>query len=251
VSALYDTIGTTYARYRRPDPRVQAAIAQAIGDARTIVNVGAGSGSYEPTHRAVVAVEPSRTMIVQRPPGSAPVVQASAETLPFRDGAFDASLALLTTHHWPDARAGLAEMARVSHRQVIFTHDRDSFDKFWLVTDYVPEIPVLIDIERFLTPIEETLDITDVIDVPVPADCTDGFLCAYWRRPEMYLDPDARHAISGLAILGEAIAPAMQRLAADIASGAWDARYGHLRALDELDLGYRIVIANGLRQSER
>jgi len=248
MPALYDTIGATYGRYRRPDPRIQRAIDSALGDARAVVNVGAGAGSYEPAGRQVIAVEPSRTMIAQRPHGAVPAVQAVAERLPFGERAFDAALAVLTTHHWPDARAGLAEMARVSRRQVIFTHGHASFDDFWLVRDYVPEIPQLIRDERFMPPIDDTLNVVEVIDIPVPWDCTDGFLCAYWRRPEMYLDPDAREAISGFAMLGDAITgPAIRRLAADIESGDWDQRYGHLRTLESLNLGYRLVVASGLR----
>ncbi len=246
MTALYDTIGTTYGRYRRPDLRVQAAIDAALGDAKTVVNIGAGSGSYEPAG-LIIAVEPARTMIAQRPIGSAPVVQAVAEHLPFRDKQFDAALAILTTHHWPDPRAGLREMARISHKQIILTHNDAAFANFWLTVEYIPELPRLDLAERFMPPIEDTMRITDIIPVPVPWDCTDGFLCSYWRRPEMYLDPDARAAISGLALLGDDITgPAINRLAADIKSGAWDARYGHLRELDELDLGYRIIVAEGV-----
>jgi SAM-dependent methyltransferase len=249
MKALYDEIGTTYGRYRRPDSRVQAAIDRALGDARTVANIGAGSGSYEPAGRNLISVDPSLTMIGQRPHGAAPVVQAVAEHLPFSDGQFDATLAILTTHHWPDARAGLAELARISRRQTIFTHNAAAFDEFWLTNDYVPELPRLDQAERFMPPIEDTLRIVETIPVPVPWDCTDGFLCAYWRRPEMYLDPDARAAISGLALLGDSITgPAIQRLSEDIESGAWDARHGHLRELDELDLGYRIIVAEGLRE---
>ncbi len=249
MTALYDAIGTTYARYRQPDSRIQAAIDSALGDARTVANIGAGSGSYEPTARSVIVVEPSRTMIAQRPGEAAPVVQAVAERLPFGDRQFDAALAVLTTHHWPDARAGLTEMARISRRQVIFTHNAAAFDDFWLITDYLPEFPRFDNHERFMPPIEATMNIIDIVAVPVPSDCTDGFLCAYWRRPEMYLDPDARAAISGLALIGDvALTPAMQRLAADIKSGAWDERYGYLRRLDSLDLGYCIIVADGLRR---
>jgi SAM-dependent methyltransferase len=249
MTALYDTIGKTYRRYRRPDPRIQAAIDGALGGARSILNVGAGAGSYEPVGREVTAVEPSRTMIAQRPSGATPVVQAVAEHLPFTAGQFDAALAILTTHHWPDPRAGLAEVARVSRKQVIFTHNAAAFEDFWLTSHYIPELPHLDLAERFMPPIEDTLRITATIPVPVPWDCTDGFLCAYWRRPEMYLDPDARAAISGLALLDdEIIAPAMRRLGDDIASGAWDTRYGHLRELSEFDLGYRIIVADGLRR---
>jgi SAM-dependent methyltransferase len=248
VGSLYDAIGRTYSTYRRPDPRIQAAVDAAIAGAGTIVNVGAGGGSYEPATGKVFAIEPSRTMIRQRPHSATPVLQGVAERLPLRDHEFDVGLAILTTHHWTDARAGLAEMARVSERQVIFTHGPGSFDDFWLVRDYVPEIRQLIRDERFLPPIEETLAIVEIIDVAVPWDCTDGFLCAYWRRPEMYVDPARRAGISTFAVLdADVVAPAIRRLQSDIESGAWDRRYGRLRDLQELDLGYRIVIANGLR----
>lgn len=248
MTALYDTIGATYGRYRRPDPRIQAAIDAALGDAKSIANIGAGSGSYEPDGLRI-AVEPSLTMIAQRRANAAPVLQAVAEHLPFLDNQFDVALAILTTHHWPDPRAGLAEVARISRRQIILTHNDAAFADFWLTVDYIPELPKLDLAERFMPPIEETLHITDIFPVPVPWDCTDGFLCSYWRRPEMYLDPDARAAISGLALLGDEITrPAIRRLTEDIASGGWDARYGHLRELDELDLGYRIIIAEGLRR---
>lgn len=248
MTALYDTIGTTYSRYRRPDRRVQAAIDAALGEAKTIANIGAGSGSYEPAGLRV-AVEPARTMIAQRPHDAAPVVQAVAEHLPFRDEQFDAALAILTTHHWPDPRTGLTEMARISRKQIILTHNDAAFADFWLTVDYIPELPKLDLAERFMPPIEDTLRIADIVPVPVPWDCTDGFLCSYWRRPEMYLDPDARAAISGLALLADEITgPAIQRLADDLASGAWDRKYSHLRELDELDLGYRIIITEGLRR---
>lgn len=247
MPALYDQIGTTYSRYRRPDPRVQAAIDAALGDAKSVANIGAGSGSYEPAGLRI-AVEPARTMIEQRLPTAAPIVQAVAEHLPFRDHEFDAALAILTTHHWPDPRAGLAQMARISRRQIILTHNDAAFADFWLTRDYIPELPKLDLAERFMPPIEDTLRITEILPVPVPWDSTDGFLCAYWRRPEMYLDPDARAAISGLALLpDDVIAPAIERLADDVASGEWVRRYSHLLDLEELDLGYCIVVCEGLR----
>src|SRR6185312_11185653 len=139
MTELYDAIGKTYAEYRRPDPRIASTIMNAIGDASTIVNIGAGTGSYEPRGRNVVAVEPSLTMIGQRPPDAAPVVRAFASRLPFRDGQFDTALALMTVHHWSDQRAGLREMARVAKRSVIFTWDNDHYG-MWLTRDYFPSV---------------------------------------------------------------------------------------------------------------
>src|SRR6266850_1722401 len=202
MAELYDAIGQGYDLHRRPDPRIASAIVAALGPADTVVNVGAGAGSYEPRDRRVVAVEPSRAMIGQRRPCSAPVVQASATALPFRDAAFDAALAVLTVHHWPDRARGLAELTRVARRMVILTWDPAS-SGFWLVDDYFPEIaiidrpifPGLDELTRMLGPI-------DVRSIPVPHDCSDGFLGAYWRRPHAYLDAGVRGAISTFAKLG-------------------------------------------------
>ena len=184
TGALYDQIGVRYATRRKPDSRIQAQIDAALGPCNRILNVGAGSGSYEPVNRFVVAVEPSIEMIRQRPPGAAPVVQASASQLPFQDQSFDAALALLTVHHWPHREQGLAEMRRVAReRVVIFTWDPEH-SGFWLVQQYFPEIlemdrpafPSLREIESIIGPAVSSV-------VPVPADCRDGFLGAYWQRP--------------------------------------------------------------------
>jgi SAM-dependent methyltransferase len=241
VTALYDAIGGGYAAARRTDPRLVRAIRDALGDAKRVVNVGAGSGSYEPPDLAVVAVEPSAEMIRQRPPRAAPCVQASAEDLPFADGAFDAALAVLTVHHWSDRARGLAEMRRVAKKRVVvFTWDPDFIDAFWLVTDYLPEVGAL-DLPRF-PKIDRLLPGARVTAVPIPHDCTDGFLGAYWRRPEAYLDERVRRGISVLQQLPhDVVDAAIARLAADLASGAWERRNGRLRALPELDLGYRLV----------
>lgn len=248
MGALYDTIGNTYGRYRRPDPRIQRVIERALGGAETVLNIGAGTGSYEPTGQNVIAVEPSRTMIRQRPPGAAAVVQGSAESLPFGDHAFDAALALLTMHHWSDAVAGLAEAARVARRQLVLTWEPTVFAGFWLITDYVPEIAPRDGGLASLSTVLRTLRVDQVVNVEVPHDCTDGFAGAYWSRPEMYLDADARAAISAFATLDDEVTTrAMKRLARDIESGAWDARYGGVRAIESLDLGYRLVVASGLR----
>jgi SAM-dependent methyltransferase len=241
---IYDTIGRGYDAWRRPDPRIAAAITDALGGAASVVNVGAGAGSYEPADRPVVAVEPSGAMLAQRAPGAAPAVQASATDLPFGDGAFAAALAVLTVHHWSDRARGLRELRRVTReRVVVLTWDPKASYEFWLVDEYFPEIvvmdrplfPTLDDFAAALGPIA-------VRPVPVPHDCVDGFLGAYWRRPAVYLDAGARGAISTFTKIADP-APALARLAADLADGTWDRRHGHLRARDRLDLGYRIVIA--------
>jgi SAM-dependent methyltransferase len=246
TSTRYDKIGASYTRTRRTEPRVAAQIHAALGDARRVVNVGAGTGSYEPTNREVVAVEPSPTMISQRSPSSAPVLRAFAERLPFRDATFDAALAIFTVHHWRDTRRGLLELARVARRQVILSYDAMVEQGFWLVDDYFPEIAALDDDNRAYTSreIARVLDVQRVEPVLVPTDCVDGFAACYWSRPESYVDPDVQAGISGLARLDpEVRARGTQRLRADLASGAWDARYGHLRTLTELDVGYRLLVA--------
>jgi SAM-dependent methyltransferase len=244
MAHLYDAIGLGYGRYRRPDPRIAAAVLDALGDAAAVVNVGAGAGSYEPVDRPVVAVEPSSAMIRQRPVGSAPVVQASATHLPFRDAAFAAALAVLTVHHWGDRVRGLVELARVArHRLVIITWD-PATSGFWLVEDYFPTIA---EIDRqLLPPMEEfrqALGTIELRPLPVPCDCTDGFLGAYWRRPHAYLDPGVRGAISTFAKIGD-VESGLAHLRRDLADGTWERRYGHLLGKAELDLGYRLVIAH-------
>jgi len=227
--AVYDTIGVGYAARRRPDPRIQARIDAAIGSARRVLNVGAGAGSYEPP--GAIAVEPSRTMLSQRTNGNV-AVQAVAERLPFSDGAFDVALAVVTVHHWPDLAAGLAELRRVAARQVIVTFDRTVHDQHWIF-DYAP-------VPNALPPID-ALGLANVEVVEVPHDCTDRFLVAPWRYPEEYLDPAARAAMSGLALLDDDIVDwAMRRLAADLRSGEWARKHGHLLRLESIDVGLRI-----------
>jgi len=241
VAQLYDAIGRDYRAYRRPDPRLAAAITDALGRAETLVNVGAGAGSYEPADRTVVAVEPSTAMIRQR--GSdTPVVQASATELPFRDGAFAASLAVLTVHHWPDRARGLAELARVAGRRVVVLTWDPAASGFWLVDDYFPEM-VAIDRRIFpsLDDFRRALGRIEVRPLPIPHDCTDGFLGAYWRRPAAYLDAGVRGAISTFAKLGE-VEGGLARLRADLDDGTWMRRHGDLLGRAELDLGYRLVI---------
>jgi SAM-dependent methyltransferase len=243
MTELYDRIGLTYAQRRRPDPRIAAAIDAALGDARTVVNVGAGAGSYEPAGREVTAVEPSETMIAQRPPGSAPVVRAYAEALPFADGAFDASMAVLSDHHWPDRVGGLRELRRVARRSVVFTWDRDAAGDSWLVGDYLPEFALETAASLSIGEIAAALGGARIEPVPIPRDCRDGFLHAYWARPEAYLDPSVRACISVFAAIDAT--EGLARLQADLASGAWHDRHGHLLERDALDLGYRMVIADG------
>jgi SAM-dependent methyltransferase len=240
--ALYDRIGLSYTATRREDARLAAAIRAALGDARTVVNVGAGAGSYEPRDREVVAVEPSEAMIAQRRPGAAPAVQATANHLPFADGSFDAAMAVLSDHHWDDRRAGLRELRRVARRAVVLTFDPAYTDRFWLVTEYLPgfsELPGLT-----IDDLVAALGGAEVVPVPVPADCTDGFFGAFWRRPEAYLDARVRAGISVFARMPDADVEACVRtLRADLASGAWHERHADLLELDELDLGYRLLVA--------
>jgi SAM-dependent methyltransferase len=242
----YDSIGGTYSETRRPDARIARQIAVALGDARTVVNVGAGVGSYEPSDREVVAVEPSAVMIAQRPGDAAPAVQASAEALPFPDAAFDAALAVLTMHHWSDWRAGIAELRRVARRRVVMlTFDPACISSYWLVRDYLPVIAAE-DERRFppLATVAEALGGASVASVPIAEDCTDGFLCAWWKRPLAYLDASVRANISSLSRLPpEAVGDALARLERDVADGTWATRNAELLARDEADFGYRLLVA--------
>ena len=244
----YAGLGISYARQRRPDPRIAAQINAALGDARTVVNVGAGTGSYEPADRSVLAVEPSLVMLGQRPSRAAPAVRAPAESLPFPDRAFDVAMAVLTVHHWTSPAAGLAELRRVAGRQVVLTWDPVVTSQFWLVDDYLPEIAERERELACLSVVQAGLGAggreVHVQVVPVAGDCRDGVLGAYWRRPEAYLKPEIRAAMSGIALLDQqTVRAGLGRLAADLASGRWHERYGQLLGRDELDLGYRLVVA--------
>ena len=247
--AVYDSIGRSYTATRQTEPRIAARIWAALGDARTVVNVGAGTGSYEPTDRQVTAVEPSAVMLAQRPPGAAPAVQAGAESLPFADASFDAAMAVLTLHHWGDWRAGCAELRRVARdRVVVLSWDPAFRRRYWLGPEYFAH---LLDDEG--DPFPSLADQAAALDaeveiVPVPWDCRDGFMSAFWRRPEAYLDPSVRAGISSLAKRSEAeLADGLARLRADIDSGAWARRHADLLRLDELDLGYRLLIGAAAR----
>ena len=241
MTALYDRIGLNYADLRHPEPRIAAQIRQALGNARTVVNVGAGTGSYEPADMAVTAIEPSAEMNAKRRVAAQRVVQASAEDLPFADNSFDAAMAILTVHHWPDKGAGIREMRRVARGAVvILTFDPDA--RPWL-TDYLPgladldtkSMPKMSDYARWLGDVR-------IETVPVPYDCVDGFLYAYWRRPDAYLDPRIRSGSSSFWALPEAEA-GLQRLADDLESGRWQDRYGELLESEDYDAGYRLVVA--------
>ena len=220
VATLYDNIGRTYSDRRQSDPRINAAIEGALEGCDSILNVGAGAGSYEPRSRWVVAVEPSRTMIAQRPAGAAPVVQGCAEALPFRKGSFDAVVGILTVHHWKDQARGFSECARVARSRVIFlTIDIDVCARFWLF-DYFPE---LLRVDRNIFPsiarFEDAFGSIKSIAVPVPADCYDGFLGAYWKRPRAYLDPLVRESVSTFYKIGS-VESQLARLEKDIESRA-------------------------------
>lgn len=240
MAAVYDTIGVNYADLRKPDPRIAATIAAALGTARTVLNVGAGAGSYEPADREVTALEPSAEMIRQRRQPAAAVIQGHAEDLPFEDDAFDASMAILTIHHWTDQPRGLAEMRRVTRGPVVLlTYDPAKRD-FWLA-DYFPGLVTLDDKEMpKLSDFEAWLGRVEIASVPVPHDCVDGFLNAYWRRPAAYLDAQIRAAMSPFWKLGD-ITGQLARLERDLENGAWVERYGDLLTLDTYDAGYRLV----------
>jgi SAM-dependent methyltransferase len=206
------------------------------------LNVGAGAGSYEPSEGPVIAVEPSEVMLSQRAGRSAPAIRAVGEWLPVRDRAFDVALAVLTIHHWPDPIAGLRELQRVASRQVILHFEPDF--AFWLADEYVPEVRSVDAGVPTVAEVVAALGNTRVESIPIPHDCLDGFFAAYWRRPEAYLDPSVRANISNLARLGDDdLGPGLDRLGRDLASGAWEAAHQDLLARDELDLGYRLIIA--------
>ncbi len=243
---LYDTIGATYTLTRRTDPRIAAQIWDALGDARTVVNVGAGTGSYEPSDRYVLAVEPSALMRSQRRPDGAPCLIGSAESLPFDDQSFDAAIAVATIHHWPDPIAGLREMRRVARRVVVFTHDSSDagwLHRFWLTRDYLPEIADLLVGRPALSELADAIG-ARVEPVPIPWDCTDGFLEAHWRRPEAYLDDSVRRGVSVWSRVGPEVEQRVVRsLRDDLASGRWAERNRDLVDLDAAELGLRLLIA--------
>ena len=241
----YDRIGRTYAATRATEPRIAARIWAALGDARTVVNVGAGTGNYEPPDREVTAVEPSPVMRAQRPPDAAPAIAGVAEQLPFEDAAFDAAMAVLTLHHWADWRAGCAELRRVAReRVVVLSWDPSYRERMWLSDEYFESLS-WEDVAHFPTLADQAAALDAEIEVvPVPWDCRDGFFSAYWRRPEAYLDPAVRAGISTLARREEELVEGLARLREDLESGEWARRHADLLALEELDLGYRLLVAS-------
>lgn len=242
----YNAIGLGYGDVRRPDPRLAAAIWLALGDAASVVNVGAGTGSYEPEDRDVIAIEPSEVMIAQRPADAAPAVKATAEALPLEDKSVDAALAVLTLQHWDDVERGLGEMVRVARRRVVLvTMDVAALAELWLVRDYVPEtLPVHAAGFPSIKWLLGALPGATASRMPVPRDCPDGFMVAFWGRPEAYLDPHTRSGTSGWHQLPPAVvARALGELQHDLERGEWDRRYGQLRQQSTLDVGLRLIRA--------
>ncbi|MDQ8044102.1 MAG: class I SAM-dependent methyltransferase [Solirubrobacteraceae bacterium] len=240
---VYARIAPTYATRRTTDPQIAARIWAALGDARTILNVGAGTGSYEPTDRDVTAVEPSAAMREARPPGAAPCIEASADDLPFADGTFDAAMAVLSDHHWPDPVAGYRELARVARRVVVFQWDNHlGPHPFWLIRDYLPEFRALAAGKPSLQERAASIDAT-ITPVPIPSDCADAFFPAFWGRPEAYLDPAVRASTSVWARLGPDVeARVTAQLARDLADGTWHRRNAALLTAPEADIGARLMV---------
>ena len=247
-TARYDQIGEGYSLTRREDPHISAAIRRALGDAQSVVNVGAGTGSYEPDDRYVIAVEPSEVMAAQRPPAIPPALRASAADLPLRDDSVDAAMAVLTIHHWDDElERGIQELRRVARDTVvILTYDPAVSGEMWLLADYLPEVAEL---DRRIFPSPQLLvgwlgAGTRIEVVPIRRDTPDWMLGSFWAHPERVLDERARDATSGFARME---APVVERVVRDVRrdleSGAWDERYGHLRVLDAFDAGLRLVVS--------
>jgi SAM-dependent methyltransferase len=248
VSARYDAIGTSYAQTRREDPRIAARLAAALGAARTVVNVGAGTGSYEPAGRHVIAVEPSAVMIAQRGPGRVPAIQCSAGRLPLIDDSVDAAMAIITVHHWDaELEAGVRELRRVARGPVVvLTYDPRVSGRMWLMADYLPEVAALDD--RIFPAPERVADWlggdTGIEAVPIHRDTPDWMLGSFWAHPERVLDPVARAGTSGFQRMGPAVVERVVRaVERDLADGTWDARHGHLRTLDEHDVGLRLIVS--------
>jgi SAM-dependent methyltransferase len=244
--ALYDAIGETYTATRRADPRIGALVADALSGAASVVNIGAGAGSYEPP-QTVAAVDPSLTMLRQRPAGAAPALLGEAEYLPLRDQCADAAMAILTIHHWSDLAAGIAEMRRVARERLVFlTWLPERFATFWLFEEYLPAAAKTdSDLAVPVDQLTAMLDRPRMQPVPIPHDCTDGVAAAYWRRPAAYLDPVVRAGMSALARTDEqALASGLARLASDLDSGEWQRNHADLLERDSLDIGYCLITAN-------
>lgn len=242
-SANYNIVGQHYSSLRKPDPVIARIIHSQLTDVLSIINIGAGTGSYEPLDKFIVAIDPSETMLAQRATNNAVLVRGCAEQLPFQTGSFDAALAVLTIHHWDNWEAGLREARRVAAKKIVIFTWVGMPHGFWLF-DYFPEIE---HIDKNLFPtveqLSKVLGRVKVIPVPIPAMCTDGFLCAYWRRPESYLNPQIRSAISTFSRINN-IESGLKKLSQDLETGAWHKRYCGLLDLPSHDFGYRLVVAN-------
>lgn len=242
--ALYDNIGRTYAQTRQPDPRIAAALNAALGTVLSVVNIGAGTGSYEPSDLDVIAVEPSALMIAQRPAGASQCLQGGAEALPLAKGSVEAAMAILSMHHWPDLGRGMAEMARVATKRAVMLTWVPDGPEFWLTRDYFPEIlaydrtifPISFELTALL---ERIVGPTTITPLPIPHDCIDGFLMSFWRRPEAYLDPNIRAGMSSFARFNADVG--LEKLRNDLVNGEWHRRNKELLTRDAADLGYRIV----------
>ena len=248
MSERYETIGRSYAATRREDPRIARRIHEALGDARSVVNVGAGTGSYEPEDRYVIAVEPSDVMAEQRPPSRVPAIRASAGELPLRDRSVDAAMAVLTLHHWDDAQErGVRELRRVARdRVVILTYDASVSGRMWLMADYLPEVAAL---DERIFPSPDALagwlgGAVEVQTLPISRDTSDWMLGSFWAHPERVLDQRARANTSGFARMpDDVVQRVVSSLRRDVEDGSWDARHGELRTLDEHDVGLRLIVA--------
>lgn len=248
TGARYDKIGSSYAATRREDPGLRALIHAALGDAQTVVNVGAGAGSYEPRDRHVVAIEPSDVMAAQRPPGLAPAIRAKASALPLRDDAVDAAMAVLTVHHWDDDQErGVRELRRVARGPVVIvTYDPAVSGEMWLMREYLPEVAEL---DRRIFPAPERLAAwlgghVSTETVLISRDTPDWTLGSFWAHPERVLDAGARSATSGFARMDPAVVDrVVAAVARDLDSGAWDERFGHLRTLQAFDAGMRLLVS--------
>jgi SAM-dependent methyltransferase len=245
----YDAIGAEYAATRREDPQIAALIHAALGQADTIVNVGAGAGSYEPLDRHVIAVEPSEVMIAQRDPRLSTPILSGAYPLPLEEQSVDAAMAILTIHHWDeDQERGVREMRRVARGPVvILTFDPEVSARMWLIADYLPEVAEL---DRRTCPTPATLarwldGVVDLREVPISRETPDWMLGSFWAHPERVLDPQARNSTSGFARMSpEIVKRVVAAVERDLQDGTWDARHGHLRELDEYDAGLRLIVAN-------
>jgi SAM-dependent methyltransferase len=242
--AAYDEIGLNYSDFRRADPRIEARVWAALGDARSVANIGAGTGSYEPRDREVIAIEPSSLMIAKRPAGAAPALQGVAETLPLDEQSVDAAMAIFTIHHWSDLSAGLTEMRRVARQRIVLlTIDATKNAEIWTLAEYFPEAMALEEeVMPSIASLESRLPGATIETVPMPSRCRDEFTSALWDRPELFLEPATLRASSLWHRLGpEVIERGQERLRADLESGRWDEAHGHLRTLPELDIGTRLI----------